>query len=119
MASSSAFRERFVIPAIVVTADNAFTKNTSFVCNSASLITLTLPSTANVGDVFEVTTINTGAWRIAQNASQTIYYGSTNTTTGVGGYLQSSSPRAACYLKCVVQNLDFQVYDPFGAITVV
>jgi hypothetical protein len=80
----------------------------------------TLPVTAAVGTIIAVTGINNNTgWQIAQNAGQTIYFGSANTTTGAGGSLTSTRIRDTVFLLCVVANNDWNVIDSIGNITIV
>lgn len=92
--------------------------NNGYITNNAGLVTVTLPSTAAVGDVVRVTGKGAGGWRIAQNASQTIYFGTMATTTGVGGRLDSTQQRDSIELLCVTANNDWNVLSSIGNITV-
>ena len=104
----------------VITVNQAFTANNGFICNKAGLLTLTLPTTIAVGDLFEVTGINTDVgWRIAQNANQIIHFGNTATTTGVGGYLESLEKHDSVKMVCTVANLEFNVLSSVGNITII
>lgn len=49
--------------------------NTSYLADSASLVTVTLPANPAVGDVVIVSGVGTGGWTIAQNGGQRIYAG--------------------------------------------
>lgn len=89
-----------------------------YIANNAGLVTLTLPSTAALGDVVRVTGKGAGGWRIAQNSGQTIYFGSSSTTTGTGGRLDSTAQRDTVELVCVTANNDFNVISSIGTITV-
>jgi len=64
-------------PWTAVTADTQMAANNGYIANSASLITLTLPLSANInfGDIIRVTGMGAGGWKIAQNASQRILTG--------------------------------------------
>jgi hypothetical protein len=92
--------------------------NNGYIGNNAGTVTFTLPTTAAVGDIVRVTALQ-GVWSIAQNAGETIYFGSSSTTTGAGGSLTSTNPRDAIELVCVVANNDWQVLSSVGNITVV
>ena len=85
--------------------------------NRGAGVTLTLPTTAAVGEIIEVTGI-AGLWVIAQNAGQTIYIAGTNTTTGVGGSLTAQNAGDCITLKCIVANTDWRVQNMMGNITV-
>jgi hypothetical protein len=89
------------------------------IANRATLVTLTLPTVAAIGDTIQVVGNGAGGWLIAQNANQTIHIDSSNTTTGVGGSLASTNRYDCVKLICTVANLDFVAYSIVGNITVV
>ncbi len=94
--------------------------DSGFIANRAGLVTITLPTTAVIGSIIRVTGINTAVgWRIAQNAGETIYFGTDPTTTGVGGYLESTEIRDSVEIVCVVADTDWNVLSSVGNITVV
>ncbi len=94
--------------------------NNGYIANNASLVTLTLPSTAAVGSEVNVVGLGAGGWKIAQNASQLIHLGDAVTTTGTGGSLASTNQYDAIHLVCVVANTTWTcVNGPQGNITVV
>src|SRR6218665_2030559 len=43
-----------------------------YLANNAAQVTVTLPVTANIGELVEVSGLGTGGWRVAQNAGQSI-----------------------------------------------
>lgn len=103
----------------VVTADATIAANTGVISNKAGTrLVLTLPTTAAVGDIFEVAGINATGWRMAQNASQMIHFDGSTSTTGTGGYIESQSTRDSVKVLCVVANLQFQVLSSVGTLTV-
>lgn len=97
----------------------AMAVNNGYIANNAGLVTLTLPATAAVGDMIRVTGKGAGGWTIAQNSGQTIYFGTSTTTTGVGGSLASSQQRDGVEIVCVTANNDFNVLSAQGNLTVV
>ena len=105
-----------------VTVDASFTVNTGTIANKAGLLTMTLPATAALGDIIEITNINTAVgWRIAQNANQYIRAGSTLTTTGVGGYLEATALGDSVKLVCIVAGAStgWQATSIVGNLTIV
>lgn len=94
--------------------------NNAYIASNASLVTLTLPDTAAVGDVIKIVGKGAGLWRIAQNASESINFGNLTTTTGVGGYLQATLRYDTIELVCTVANTTWTVSTPpQGDVTVV
>lgn len=97
----------------------AISVNNGYIANNGSLVTLTLPATAAVGDVTRVIGLGAGGWKIAQNASQYISWDeSTVTTTGATGYLSSSDDHDAVELICTVTNNGWGVLSSKGNITI-
>jgi len=79
--------------------------NNGYVANNASQVTITLPDTAAFGSVVKVMGKGAGGWKIAQNAGETIRWDeSTVTTTGTGGYLESTDDHDAIELVCTTAN---------------
>lgn len=78
--------------------------NSGYVANNASLVTITLPSTAAIGDVIKVLSKGAGGWRISQNANQQIRLGLYTTTVGTGGYVQSSELGDTIELVCTTSG---------------
>lgn len=104
---------------VVTGTSQAAAVNNGYASNNASLVTITLPSTAAVGDTVAITGFGAGGWKLAQNASQVIYFGNVNTTTGTGGYLASSHRMDSISLVCVVANTSWKVINSTGSITYV
>jgi hypothetical protein len=92
--------------------------NTSYVADNVGLITFTLPSTAAFGSTFQITGKGSGGWKIAQATGQQINFGNLATTSGTGGFLQSTNQFDCVTLVCVTTNTQFVVYDCIGNITV-
>ncbi len=103
-----------------VTVDATAGVNTGTVANKAGLLTMTLPSTSAVGDIVAITGINTAlGWKIAQNAGNTIFFGTSTTTPGTGGSLASVATHDTVTLVCVTANANWSVLSSVGNITVV
>jgi len=92
--------------------------NNGYICNNASLVTVTLPDTAAVGSIVSVAGKGAGGWRVAQNAGETIHFGNSDTTTGDTGYLEFTNTYDAVELVCITANTDWVVVSSIGNITV-
>lgn len=106
----------------VETVNLNFTANKGIIANKAGLLTVTLPATASIGDILEITGINTAiGWRVAQNANQRIHVGAVSSTIGVGGYVESVAIRDSLKLLCVVAgaSTEWQSLSVIGNLTVV
>jgi hypothetical protein len=86
-----------------VTVNAGLVVNTGTIANKAGLLTMTLPATAALGDILEFTNINTAVGlRIAQNANQAIRLSGSLSTTGVGGYVETTQLGDSLKLICTV-----------------
>ena len=106
----------------VITADQVAVAGHGYICNKAGLLTLTLPASGAIGDIIEVTGINTAlGWSITQNANQQIFYGTSNTSSGIGGSLSSTKIRDSVKILCVVAGAStiWNVLTSQGNLTVV
>ncbi len=105
----------------VITVDQTAVVNNGYICNKGSALVLTLPATATVGATIRVTGINTAlGWKIAQNANQQIFFGTSSTTAGVAGFIQSSAIRDSIEIICVVGGAStiYNVLSSVGNLTV-
>lgn len=94
--------------------------NNGYIANNVAQVTVTLPDTAAIGSIIRVVGKGDGGWKIAQNAGETIYWDeSTATTTGVGGYLESTQDTDSVELLCITADTEWQVIGAMGNITVV
>lgn len=98
----------------VETANTALVKNQGYVANSSSNIVFTLPVTAALGDQFEISSVGTGTFTIAQNSGQSIRFGADITTTGTGGSIASTDIGDSITVLCWSANTQFIVIN--GAI---
>jgi hypothetical protein len=102
------------------TASFAMVAKNGYITNHAvTLVVGTLPATATVGDIFEMTNLGAAGWKIAQNASQYINFGSATTTAGTGGSLASSAIGDSIRIICIVTNNGFQMLSSVGNIDLV
>ena len=93
--------------------------NNGYITNNPALVTLTLPATAALGTTLSIAGKGAGGWKIAQNAGQEIFFGSSATTIGVAGYLQSTQQFDSIELLCITADTQWTVITgPQGAITV-
>lgn len=105
---------------VITGTSSGIVAQNGYIANNAGQVTLTLPSTAAVGDTFKVTGINNATgWKIAQNSGQIIHFGTSNTTLGTGGSLTSTAAKDSVEIVCVIANTDFNVFSSIGNITVV
>jgi len=116
--STNTFPAGFVTWNNVTGTSQSAAVNKGYITNNASLVTVTLPSTAAVGQVVRVAGSGAGGWRIAQNSGQTVRFGVSATTTGATGRLDSVNRYDAVELICIVANTDWAVISSQGNITI-
>lgn len=104
----------------VETANANMATNNGYISNSAGTINLTLPTTANIGDIIRVTN-EAGNFSIRQNAGQSINFGNVTTTVGTTGHLDSTALGDSVELVCIVAgaNTTWQVQSVIGNLTIV
>lgn len=90
--------------------------NNGYIPNNAGLVTLTMPATASVGDVFRVAGLGSGGWLLQMNTGQIANFGSSPTTSA--GSLASTNRYDAVELICVVANTTFVAGSSIGNLTV-
>ena len=103
----------------VTGTSQAMAVNNAYIANNAGLVTLTIPTTAAVGQTVIVVGKGAGGWSIAQNASENIRFGNVVTTTGVGGSLSSSNQYDSVELVCIVADTTWTVRNVLGNVTYV
>jgi len=92
---------------------------TGYFANNASLVTLTLPTTAAQGDIVRVAGVGAGGWKIAQNAGESIKVTTATSTVGVGGSVSSSDDNDCIELICIEANNTWLALSMIGNLTVV
>jgi hypothetical protein len=104
---------------VVTGTSQISSSNNGYLTNNSSLVTITLPITFSVGDIIEISGMNSGGWKLAQNIGQIIHFNTGSTTTGSSGYLSSTNTRDAIRLIGVVANTELNVLSSTGNITIV
>lgn len=102
----------------VTGTSQAMLVNNGYIANNGSLVTLTIPSTANLGDEIQVCGKGSGFFKIAQNSGQTIHYLDSATTTGTGGSITSTEQYVKGKLLCITADTDW-VFEGSGNYTIV
>jgi hypothetical protein len=97
----------------------AIAVNNSYTANNAGLVTLTLPAASAYGSVVEISGKGAGGWLIAQNAGNTIFFGSSSSTPGIGGSVASTGQYDTIRLVCTVVDSVWTVTNAVGNLTIV
>ena len=93
--------------------------NNGYIADNAALVTITLPSTCAVGKTIRVAGKGAGLWKIAQNASQIIYFGDLSTTAGTAGYVAAKYRYDTVELLCITADTTFLVISNIGNLDVI
>lgn len=93
--------------------------NNGYIANNAGLVTITLPAIAAVGDIVRVAGKGAGLWKVAQNAGQSIRVGSSTSTVGAGGSIQSLDIGDCAELLCITANNSWVQLSGAGTYTIV
>lgn len=80
------------------------TPNVVYIQNSGSLFSMKLPATGIEGDWVEIVGYNAASWEITQAASQFIFQGSSQSTTGTGGKIAPANAKTTAKLICVATS---------------
>ena len=97
----------------VVTTDTQMVNNAAYICNGSGNLTMTLPLTATVGNLIQVTNLQNG-FTIAQNAGQSIRLTTAVTTVGTGGSISSNNNGDSITIECAVENTTWIAYASVG-----
>jgi hypothetical protein len=116
--ANSAFLQRFLPPWTVVTGNTVGVTNQGYITNVAGTTTVSLPTTAAVGDVFNVGTMQ-GDFQITQAAGQQILLAGGFATTDPGGSVTSNAVGDSILLICIVADTTWMAIGGGGTRTVV
>lgn len=89
--------------------------NTKYIANNASMVTITLPGTAAVGDEIHISGKGAGLWTVALASGQNMVAGS-NTGTTTTGTLVATQRYDSCILECLTANTVWKVKSPDGLL---
>jgi hypothetical protein len=103
----------------IIASPQLMSPSNSYISNLGTLVTFTLPLTAQVGQIIQVVGYGAGGWIIDQNAGQTIHSTTANTTTGTGGSLASTNRYNCVEIMCTVANTDWVIMNFSGTLTYV
>ncbi len=105
----------------VATVDTAMTASDGYITKIAipGLLTYTLPVTAVVGTILEITGYSAGLWAIAQGAGQVIHFGNIDTTPGAGGSITATNRYDSIRLLCVTADTEWNVLSSTGVFNIV
>ena len=90
--------------------------NNGYGANNAAEVTVSLPTTATLGDKIGVIGVGAGGWKISQAASQSIQTENDNSTTGTGG---SATGAQYTYIElmCIDSGNTWVIVNSEGSFT--
>lgn len=92
--------------------------NNGYIFTSGAALTISLPATSAIGDMFSVVLDGATSWQITQGVGQQIRLSSSTTTSGAGGSLKSTAQGDTVSLVCRVANTTWTALSSIGNITV-
>ncbi len=101
---------------VETTTSRTMTAFQSVIANNAGLVTLTIPATTAVGDIFEVVGLGAGLWKVQANTGQVINVGSSPTSSA--GSITATNRYDSLKIVCVVANTTFVVTPNVGNWTI-
>lgn len=101
-----------------ITSSRSVVAENGYITNNASLITLTLPASAAIGDSFRIAGMGAGGWRLSQLAGQTVHFGDKQTTIGTSGYVRSQQTFDCIEVICITVDTDWLIVSSHGNILV-
>lgn len=107
------------ITEITITGPTQMVKNRGYIANNAARVGLTLPTTSEVGDYVLVVCKGDGGFRIVQGAGQRIFFDDIYTTSGAGGYIDSTYENDTVKLICIQADTLWTVSYAVGELQVV
>ncbi len=108
----------FFLWSVISSNQMAVTQSGYFV-DDASRVDVLLPNASSIGDIFIVADLGGNKFRITQGAGQQIIFGTSTTTVGAAGYLESIFMGDSVTLVCCEANLTWMAMPPVGNITIV
>lgn len=102
----------------VIAANQMAVTQEGYFTNGGSRVEVQLPAGSAVGDTFKIFDYGGNGWKVTQGPGQQIFIGSSATTSGASGYLQSFLVGDGVELVCVVANANWMVIDSMGNCTV-
>lgn len=105
---------------VVTSASNPVTlvAENGYIPKGAGAVNFILPAAATIGDTYIISGYG-NLWTLAQNAGQTIYLGTSHTTTGATGSITATSIKDSIELVCVTTNNDWNILTAIGNLTIV
>ncbi len=102
----------------VITANQMAISQEGYMVDGVGVIEISLPLSSSVGDIFSVIDIGGNGWKITQSAGQQINFGTSASTVGVTGYVQSIFRGDCATFICSEASLTWEVFPGIGNLTI-
>jgi len=100
-------------------ASQTLVVNNGYFCTGGAALALALPAISNIGDTIKVVLDGSTSWTINQGVGQQIRIAASQTTSGAGGSITSTSVGDSIEMVCSVANTRWNVVNYIGNLTVV
>ena len=97
----------------ITEATKAMQVNYCYYANRSLGIEFTLPVSSANGDIIKIVGIS-GIWKVGQNDSQSIYFGTDNTIVGITGKLVADNVGDCVTLCCIEANISWRAVSYWG-----
>lgn len=102
-----------------ISANQTLSVNSGYFCTAGATLSLLLPPVSALGDTIEISIEGSTGYTVTQGAGQSIKFGNSITTVGVGGSISSLSQGDSIRMVCKIANLDWVILSSMGNLTFV
>ncbi len=103
----------------VITSSTMAVSQMGYFTNGVGRVDLSLPTVSSIGDIFVVSDLGGNKWRVTQDPGQQIQFGSSSTTVGATGYVESIFVGDTATFVCFADNLSWMLIQSVGNLTIV
>lgn len=89
---------------VITDTSEQMTANNGYISNSASLVSLALPTSSAIGAEIKIVGQGVGGWKIIQSTLQQVIIGNASSTIGSGGSIASTAQNDSIQLVCIVAD---------------
>ena len=97
-----------------ITTDTTAVVNNAYICNAASVITVTMPATFTINDRIKIMGKNTGGWAVVAASGDTIYH--LDDTKAAPATFSLVEARGCCDIQGLTANADWEVINVEGEV---
>lgn len=101
----------------VTTTQQDMVEGRGYIPNSSSMVLFSLPRTARVGRKIEIAGYGSGGWRLSHGVGKIIHFNLTDSSSSLGGALESTNRYDTIKLICTVTDEEWVVTSSIGTLT--